>query len=53
MEVVCSSETWVNMDETTRSCIPENSTLHSDCCVNLISGTRVYLRTIEGLLAVI
>jgi hypothetical protein len=53
MDVVCSSETSVDLYQSTISCIAENNTLHSYCCVNLKSNTRIHLRTIEGLLAFI
>jgi hypothetical protein len=37
MEVICSSETWVDCERTTRRYIPEDSTLHNHRCENLKS----------------
>jgi hypothetical protein len=37
MEAICSSETSVHFQQTTRRYIPEDSTLHNHCCENLKS----------------
>jgi hypothetical protein len=37
MEAMCSSETSVNIQRTTRHYIPEDGTLHNHCCENLKS----------------
>jgi hypothetical protein len=37
MEAICSSETSVDFQRTTRRYIPENSTLHNHGCENLKS----------------
>jgi hypothetical protein len=41
-EPICSSETSVDLQRTTRHYMPEDSsTLHNHCCENLISLTNV------------
>jgi hypothetical protein len=42
MEAICSSETSVATQQTTRRHIPEDDTLHKHRCENLKSYTKIY-----------
>jgi hypothetical protein len=44
MEAICSSETSVETQWTTRRHIPEDDILHNHGCENLKSGNRIFLR---------
>jgi hypothetical protein len=43
MEAICSSETSVETQRTTRRHIPEDDTLHNHGCENLKSYNRIFL----------
>jgi hypothetical protein len=43
MEAICSSETSVDIQWTTRRYIPEDCTLHNNRCENLKSYTIIYV----------
>jgi hypothetical protein len=43
MEAICSSETWVETQRTTRRHIPEDDTLHNHGCENLRSYNRIFI----------
>jgi hypothetical protein len=48
MEAICSSETSVNFQRTTRRYIPEDSTLHNHRCENLKSYNIEHAHSIES-----
>jgi hypothetical protein len=47
MEMICSSETSVDFQQTTRRCIPEDRTLHNHRCKNLKSYYCILFSTLE------
>jgi hypothetical protein len=49
MEAICSSETSVDFQRTTRRYIPEDSTLHNHRCENLKSYTGICRRILVKL----
>jgi hypothetical protein len=45
LQVICSSETSVDFQRTTRSYIPEDSILHNHRCENLKSYINKYVKS--------
>jgi hypothetical protein len=49
MEVICSSETSVDNQRTTRRYVPEDGTIHNHRCDNLILLCYSYLNSWHGI----